>query len=259
MSEKFWYLKNCDLFERLSEQRLKQLELRCRVRKFAPKSPIYLPADAADAVLVLGSGRVKICSFTFDGKQSILTFIEPGEIFGELAILDADQREEYAEAVESSTIILIPAEEVHRLVQEFPDVSLGVTKLIGLRRKRVERRLKYLLFHSNRDRLAHLLLELAEQYGTTTDDGIALRIKLSHQELANIIGSTRETATLMLGELEREGLLKRGRRKIVVTDIEKLAQTVNTSPPSVGGDSNNTHNSPSPAAPVLGRAGRNAS
>jgi len=233
MSEKIWHLKNCDLFERLGADELKGLEMRCRARKFPRGSPIYLPADNADGVLLLTSGRVKICSFSTDGKQAILTFIEPGELFGELAMLDQETREEYAEATEACTLLLIPADAVQDLMARHADVSLGVTKLFGMRRQRIERRLKYLLFRSNRERLVHLLLELAERYGSHTANGVALGIKLSHQDLANIIGSTRETVTVVLGELQNEGSLKLGRRKIVLTDLDRLAQSVQVSPPRI--------------------------
>ena len=227
MKESIWHLKNCHLFERLSSDDLAEVERRSRVRKFPKGNPIYLPADQADAVLLIISGRAKICSFTPEGKQAILGFIEPGEIFGELAIFDEGEREEYAEATEASTVVLIPADEVNRLMDANPHVALGVTKLIGLRRRRIERRLKYLLFRSNRERLVHLLLELAEDYGNSTTDGVELGIKLSHQDLANIIGSTRETVTVVLGELQNEGHLRVGRRKITLRNLQRLADTVN--------------------------------
>ena len=95
MSEKIWLLKRCDLFQWLPPDELTKLELRCRARKFPRGSPIYLPADEADGVLLLTSGRAKICSFSIDGKQAILALIEPGELFGELAVLGQDVREEY--------------------------------------------------------------------------------------------------------------------------------------------------------------------
>jgi CRP-like cAMP-binding protein len=216
------------------------LELRCRARQFPAGTPVYLPADQADAVLLLAEGRVKIGNFTEAGKQTILAFIEPGEIFGELTLVGSSdqsgQREEYAETLEKSMIFLIPADTMRQLIEENPHVSLGITKLFGLRRKRIERRLKYLLFRSNRERLIHLLLELAEQYGRRTAEGIVLGIRLSHQDLANIIGSTRETVTVVLGELQAQGLLELGRRKIVLTDIDRLADSVNVAlPPRLGG------------------------
>lgn len=231
MSEKIWHLKRCDLFQRLAGDELRAVELRARARKFPRGAPIYLPADEADGVLLLTAGRAKICGISADGKQSILAFIEPGELFGELAIFQGGQREEYAEAVEVSTVLLIPADEMRRLVEQHPDVAIGVTKLIGLRRRRIERRLKYLLFRSNRERLVHLLLELAEQYGRRTAEGVLLTIKLSHQDLANVIGSTRETVTVTLGELQAEGHLSVGRRKIVLSNLDRLAQSVNAAPP----------------------------
>ncbi len=236
MQEKYWFLKRCDLFEQLTPENLKEVESRCRFRQFPRNSPIYLPADHADGVLLLASGRVKICSFTPDGKQSILAFIEPGELFGELAIFEPGEREEYAEAAEAASVLLIPADEMQRLISKHPGVSLGITKLIGLRRKRIERRLKYLLFHSNRDRLIHLLLELAEQYGKRGPAGIDLSIKLSHQELANIIGSTRETVTVLLGHLQAAGMLKMARRRLTLKDLEKLAAAVQATPPKLEAD-----------------------
>ncbi len=221
MSEHLWYIKRCDLFRRLSEQQLASLETQCRAKQFARGTPIYLPADLADGVLLLASGRAKICSLS-DGKQIILAFIEPGELFGELALVGQAQRDEYAEAVEKSTVVLIPSGVMEQLVEQNAQVSLGITKLIGLRRRRIERRLKYLLFRSNRERLMSLLLELAEQYGHRTEQGVELRIKLSHQDLSSIIGSTRETVTVLLGEMQSEGLLQLGRRRVVIRDLERL-------------------------------------
>ncbi|MDA7951513.1 MAG: Crp/Fnr family transcriptional regulator [Pirellulaceae bacterium] len=226
MAEKFWFLKKCGLFEHLSESDIRHLEMHSRSRTFEKQTPIYLPADDLNSVFLLASGRAKICHLTPEGKQSILTFIEPGELFGELAIFESGQRDEYAEAVEGSTVILIPGRELQQLMQLKPDISLGITKMIGLRRRRIERRLKNLLFLSNRDRLTHLLLELAEQYGQRTSNGIDLGIKLSHQELANVIGSTRETVTVVLGELQSEGLIVVGRKKILLTNIAHLAESV---------------------------------
>src|SRR5262245_41175236 len=141
MSQRIWFLKRCDLFERLTPEQSRQLESRARVRRYERNCPIYLPGDHSDGVLLLSEGRVRICAFTPDGKQAILDFIEPGELFGELALIDAHPREERAEAASPATVVLIPGDAMRRLLESVPDLFLGITKLIGFRRRRIERRL----------------------------------------------------------------------------------------------------------------------
>lgn len=231
MDDKFWYLKSCDLFAQLTPEQVERLESRARLRKFARGSLIYLPTDRGDSVFLLTSGRVKIYHITSEGKQALLAIIDPGELFGELAMLDAGQREEFAETMEASTVVLIPGDEIRRLMEESPQLSMGVTKLMGLRRRRVERRLKSLLFRSNRERLIHLLLELVEKYAQPCPEGLKIGIKLSHQDLASIIGSTRETVTVVLGELQTEGSLIIKRRQIILTRPKQLAAGIGADPP----------------------------
>ena len=233
MHDKFWHLKNCDLFERLSAERIEQLESHCRMRNYERRNLVYLPADAGNAVLLLVSGRIKLYHLTSEGKESLLGLIEPGELFGELAVVDSERRDEFAEAMIKSTVILIPRDEVQQLMEEQPVVSLEVMRLMGLRRRRMERRLKSLLFCSNRERLIHLLLDLAAKYGQPDPDGIQLGIRLSHQELASMIGSTRETVTVTLGELQLDRAVIVRRRQIILSDIERLAASIGEPVPAV--------------------------
>ncbi len=231
MAESFWHLKNCCLFEQISPQDIQRLESVSKFRQLRRGEPVYLPADLADGVLLLVSGRVKICQITSDGKQSILTFIEPGELFGELAILGNQSRGEYAEAVMNSQMVAIPKQEMLSLMHRYTEISAGISKIIGFRRQRIERRLRNLLFQSNRKRLIHLLLELVERYGQTVPNGVKLSIKLTHLEMANVIGSTRETVTVVLGQLQNEGLIQVERRQVIIRQMAKLAEEVDEESP----------------------------
>ena len=222
-----WYIQNCSLFRWLTPGQLRELHENARIREFPRHSSIYLPTDCSDAAFLVGKGRVRICSSTVDGKQAILSFVEPGEIFGELSVLESAQREDRAEAAMDSTIILLPGTNLRRIMEQSPALTLAVTKLIGMRRRRIERRLRNLLFRSGRDRLVHLLLELSEQYGVSSPYGIELGIKLSHQDLAAIIGITREFVSTTLGEMQSEGLIIIGRQKITIRDLSQLAKSVN--------------------------------
>jgi CRP-like cAMP-binding protein len=233
MAQLFWHIHRCSLFRELSESQLGLLEQRARTRKFPKGATVYLPSDAADGTFLLAEGRIRICSTTPEGKHVISGFVEPGELFGELAIIDDGQREERAEAVVGSTVILLANDILRDLMARSPQVALGITKLIGLRRKRVERRLRSLLFRSNRDRLVHLLLELLDQYGKSTNEGIEIGLRLSHQELASIIGATRETVTTLLGEMQQQGWLKIQRQRLVVLNRQQLETAGSLIPSSI--------------------------
>jgi CRP-like cAMP-binding protein len=227
MSEKLWFLKRCDLFERLTPAESQRLESRAVARTFRKREMIYFPTELGHSVLLLARGRVKIKVITPDGKETILAFIEAGELFGELALLDSEPRNEYAEAVEDAHILAIPREELLWLMAQRPDVALSITKLLGLRRRRIENRLRNILFRSNRDRISSLLLELVEEHGRQTGEGWEIQIQFSHQDLANLIGATRETVTLTLGRLQREKLIQVRRRRITVLDRPRLSAEAN--------------------------------
>ncbi len=232
MNEKYWYLKKCPVFADLEPHQIQSIEAGCFVREFSRGEMIYLPSDMGNSVLLLARGRVRIYHVTDDGKQAILGFVEAGELFGELSAFNGSLREEYAEAAEKALVVLMPRDIVHRLMNQFPSVSMRLTKLFGLRLKRVERRLKSLLFRSSRDRLLHLLLELGERYGRRTTDGVLIAQKISHQDMASIIGATRETVTITLGELQQEGVLQIDRRRITLKDFDQLAVSTDFGPVS---------------------------
>ena len=229
MQHKLWYLKRCTLFEGLTPEEADRLDHRALVRNFPRGSLVYGPGEAGESVLVLAEGRVKIKDLTPDGKETILAFIEPGELFGELALLDEEPRREYAEAVQPSRVLSLPREEVQRLLESRPDLALRLTQIVGVRRRRIENRLRNVLFLSSRERLMRLICELAETYGEHVGGRCQIRLPLSHQVLASLIGVTRETVTHVLGQLQAEGLVRTRRRKLIVLDSRRLAAGCNGS------------------------------
>jgi CRP/FNR family cyclic AMP-dependent transcriptional regulator len=232
MTETIWFLKHCELFERVTPEQAKRLEQSARMRRFKRREVIYFPTEPGESVLLLASGRVKIKNLTPEGKELILAFVEAGELFGELALFDEQPRSEFAEAVTDAQVLVIPRDEMLWLMQEQPAVSLQVTKLIGLRRRRIENRLRNVMFRSNRDRVLSLLLELVEAYGRQQGRHWEISLNLSHQEMAGLVGATRETVTVALGQLQLEGLIRVQRRRITVLDRGRLAAAVagNASP-----------------------------
>jgi CRP-like cAMP-binding protein len=223
MDGNIWYLKRCELFENLSALQAERLERTARLRHFSRRSLVYAPNEAGESVLLLVRGRIKIKDITPDGKEAILAFIEEGEIFGELALMENETRTDYAEVVEDAQVLLIPRDDFLWLMHQRPDIAFSITKLVGLRRKRIENRLRSVLFLSSRERMIRLLSELAEAYGERLGNQCAIRLPLSHQELASLIGVTRETVTVVLGQLQGEGLIQVKRRQIRIMDNRRLA------------------------------------
>jgi CRP-like cAMP-binding protein len=224
MAGPIWYLKTCDLFERLSDAEAARLNRRALVRQFKKKAVVYAPAEAGQTVLVLAKGRVKIYDLTLEGRETILAFVEQGELFGELAALDGQPRREFAEAVEDSEVLAIPGEDFMALLESRADLALSVTKLVGLRRQRIETRLRNILFLPSRPRLVRALIELVEAHGERRGTQHAIRFPLSHQDIAGLIGVSRETVTLTLGQLQAEGLIAVERRRVTVLDLDRLRQ-----------------------------------
>src|SRR5262249_179431 len=196
MTEKIWYLKRCDLFQRLTPMQKRRLESGAGMRTFRRHEMIYFPTEPGESVLLLAKGRVKIKALAPEGQETILAFIGEGELFGELAIVDTEPRNEYAEAVEESLVLAIPRDDMLWLMNQRPDVALHVTKLLGFRRRRIENRLRNILFRSNRERILALLQELLQSHGKQQDNAWEIGLPLSHQDLACLIGATRETVTL---------------------------------------------------------------
>lgn len=226
MSTKIWFLKRCRLFEQLTPAQCDRLDRSAVMRDFGRGDLIYFPNQPGTSVLLLAKGRVKIKHITPEGKEAILAFIDEGELFGELALLDGATRDEYAEAVASSQVLAIPREDLLWLVEQRPDVALHIMKLVGLRRRRIENRLRNVMFCSSRERVVGVLLELLETHGQPKGDHFELTLRLSHQEIASLIGATRETVTVVLGRLQLERLIDVRRRRIVVLDREGLVRAL---------------------------------
>ena len=147
---KIWYLKRCDLFEKLTPEQSEGIERRAVMRRFSKGELIYVPGDPCQSVLVVARGRVKIKGITPDGKEFILAFVDEDELFGELALVDDAPRSEFAEAADPTELLAIPREELFRLVEARPDLAFQITKLVGLRRRRIESRLRNIFFRNNR-------------------------------------------------------------------------------------------------------------
>lgn len=190
---------------------------------YRPGDFCYLQGDPSDSVFVLRSGRVRLARVTDDGREFVLGFMKPGELFGELALVDDAPREALAEAVEVSEATVVRKENFEALLTRRPALGIKVTRLLGLRNKAMADKVEGLVFRDVPARLAGLLLALAADFGIGGERGTRFSIKITHRELGNCIGSSRETVSQILTAFAREGLIARNGRQIIVTAPERLA------------------------------------
>jgi CRP/FNR family transcriptional regulator, cyclic AMP receptor protein len=217
-----WYLKKIPLLAELGPEVAARLAERVELREVRRREVIYLPGDPGGAVYFVNGGRVKISKVTRDGKALTLNYCGPSEIFGETCLVDGSPREEMAEAMENAMITEIERADFEKLLQHHPSLGYQLTRLLAMRRRDLENKLETLVFRDVTSKLAELLLSLADEYGVDDSRGTLVALKITHQELANLIGSTRETVSLTLSQFKKKKLICTEGRKVIISDPESL-------------------------------------
>ncbi len=223
---KLWYLKNVNLFHGMSDEQMRMVDERTVMREIRRKEVLYLPGDAGDRIYLLKRGVVKVSALTGDGKEIILALLRPGEVFGEEAVLEEAPRDHMAEAYEDALICVITRQDFMGILRAHPEMAFKVTKLVGFRLKTLRNRVEGLLFKGAPARLAQTLLDLARDHGVKDAGGVLLPLRLSQQDLANLIGVTRESVNLALADPRERGLVETDGRTLRVRRPDELRALV---------------------------------
>ena len=221
---KLWYLRRIRLFDGISPSEMQEMEKITRMEEVKKRQPLYLLGDPSRCVYLLKRGRVKIANTAPSGKEVTFEILEPGEIFGELDVLEDAPRSTSAEALDDALICVIPRKDFDQYLAMHPNVTLKLTKLIGLRLKKIQSRVEDLVFRDVPARLAHLLSELSKTEGIADKQGIRLKVKLTHQEMANLIACSRETVSTTMGQFRDDGLIQMDGRTITIVNEKGLSK-----------------------------------
>ena len=220
---KFWYLNHFNLFDGLDEDAKMELNRISSMSEVRQHQPIYLPDEPSHSIFLLKKGHVKISRLSAEGKEVILEVIGQGEVFGELSLLEAgSQRSEIAQALDDVVICAVNQEDFERLMMKNPELNFRVTKRIGLRMKKFEERVTDLVFKDVRKRIASFLVGYAEEFGRIKQGVVTIKMHLSHQEIAFLTGSARQTVTTTLNEFRDSDLIDFSRKEISIKQFEKL-------------------------------------
>lgn len=193
-----------------------------KVETFRARQVVYLPGDRATGVHFLSTGRVKVSKVTRDGKELTLAYRTNGDFFGEACLLEGGPREEMVEAMEPTSTVEVDRGAFDRLMNGSAPVAYQLARAMIARRRELETKVEQLIFKDVGSKLAELLLKLGSEHGVENKRGLVLGLKITHQEMANLIGSTRETVSLTLSQFKRKGFIQTEGRKVILADREGL-------------------------------------
>lgn len=218
-----WYLNKIPLLQGLRKRDWERLQNAVTMQELSRRTVVYLPGDPGEGVYFVNGGRVKVSKVTRDGREITLFYLGPGEIFGENSLFDEAPRNEMVETADDSLITMVPKKLVEKFLSRgSKQFLLEVFKVVSQRRREVEQRMQHLLFRDVNAKLAELILDLSKEYGVEEPDGVRVALKITHQEMANLIGSTRETVSLTLSQFRKKGLIRLHRRQVIILDERGL-------------------------------------
>ena len=211
-----------EMFEGLTDADLADLDDRFAMASFRKGELIYSPFDRGDALFLIESGRVRLFRSASDGRQVTLAMLDPGASFGQIAVLDDPTHDAYAECMADSVVRVLRVTDLERAIAAHPRVALNLMRSLSDRLRTAEDQIESLAFRPVPSRLAGKLLELMDRYGRVTPNGIRIDERFTHMQLAEMIGTSRETLTKVLNELRDGGLIDVRERLIWVLDVDGL-------------------------------------
>lgn len=212
-----WFFEDVNLFKILCPHKFKEYK-ECHIfSAYNKKDYIYFEEDSANKVYLIEKGKVKLGYYQEDGEEVVKAILSRGQLFGENVILGETKRDEFAQSVENNTSICpIDVETLHDLMRNNQTFSFKIYKFIGLKFKKLERRLQLLMFKDTKTRLIEFLEELCHEYGYNCDktgDKI-IQHPYTQRDIASLIGTSRPTLNILLNELKEEQLLDFNRNEI---------------------------------------------
>jgi len=221
MEDKRDHLSEVDLFRDLSERDVAELDRVTTITSVPRGRVVYEPEDVSQVLFLIREGRVQIYRISPEGKKLVIATLGPGALFGEMALLGQQMHNAFAEALDDCRIFVMSRADLERLILNQPSVGQRVLETTGKRLRDAEKRLEDMAFKSIPARLASLLLRMSAEQGSDEVVG------MTHQDLAETVGTYRETATQVLNDMKADGLIEIGRKRIKILDrarLEALAQ-----------------------------------
>ena len=215
-------LSQSTLFNELSHEELERVIGVCSRKQIGPRTVVFYQGDPGREMYVVLSGRLKVSVTSEDGKELAFFILQKNDIFGELALLDGERRSATVTSIESCELLVLKQQDFKRLLADNPLMGLKMLSILAGRLRATTSLYESSVFVEIPGRLAAKLLELAEEHGTVTDDGIQIDLKLSQYELGTLINATRESVNKQLKTWEGQGLIELRKGRVFLAQPQVL-------------------------------------
>ncbi|MCH7497470.1 MAG: Crp/Fnr family transcriptional regulator [Candidatus Marinimicrobia bacterium] len=219
---KLWYFQNFNLFKEVEDRTLIQLAMLSQMSYSTKKEVVYFPEEPSNTIYLLKSGKIKISRISPDGQTVTLALLGAGEIFGESAILGQETHQNIAEVVEDAVICAMDRAAFQELLENSNALSRRVRSHLGLRIRKVEAQVEDLVFKDAHQRVVSFLVRYVRDFGKKMVDLWEVRPFLTHQDIAELTATSRQTVNAILNELKSDGKIDFTRQFLRINDPDSL-------------------------------------
>ncbi|MEQ2129988.1 Crp/Fnr family transcriptional regulator [Caldanaerobacter subterraneus KAk] len=216
------YLRKIPYFSELEDEKLEKLHNIATLKPVKKGCIIFTEGQKGEAIYFVKKGKVKISKISSIGKEYTIKIMEEGDVFGESTLFIGGEYPATAEAIEDSEILELKNKDIEDLILKDTQIALSIIKILAKRLKYIAVVIENLALRDSVGRTASILLTFARERGISTKEGILVEIDLKRQELANLAGTSRENITRILSQMDRDGIIKLGKDKILIKDLEEL-------------------------------------
>lgn len=218
-----WCMAEVDIFQDRLEAEMDAMARAAPMRSFSAGELLHTPHQQVEALFILKQGRVRVFRLSTDGHALTTAVLSPGTIFGEMVVVGQQMYDSYAEAMEDVVVCVMDRSDVHRFLLSDARIAARIAETLGRRLARIESQWSDAVFKSVPQRVAGALTVVSERRGSLPL-GRALQVNLTHEQVAELAGTSRETVTRILGDYARDGLIDLGRGRIRILDPGGLAR-----------------------------------
>jgi CRP-like cAMP-binding protein len=217
-------VRRAPLFTALDDAAAESLRASMDTVKIAKGSILFKEGDDGEHLYVIIEGKLKLGTSSGDGRENLLSILGPGEMFGELSLFDPGPRTSTATAVTDAKLLSLSHEKVIPWLKQNPEVSLQLLTRLSQRLRRTNEAVGDLVFSDVPGRVAKALIDLGDRFGKTTPEGLLVNHDLTQEELAQLVGASRETVNKALADFAGRGWLKLDGRSVLIADVDRLSK-----------------------------------